>query len=186
MKVKELGRRHWKKESGYHRQDLVENTFFRYKTTIGPELRARHPQAQEAEAIIACNVLNRMIVIGRPESLAIADQRKSGKQRIRSRDLIYAPTPVPSVEADPIPRTPRTPRISPGRPETFGAHAADSSQFSEAICSRLMTTSATRIMPLAISMAVHQELTPGTCGGGEKLMPGSLLTEFWMTPVVTT
>jgi hypothetical protein len=73
MKVKELGRRQWKKESGYHRQARVENTFFRYNTTIGPELRASHPQAQEAEAIIACNVLNRMIVIGRPESLAIAN-----------------------------------------------------------------------------------------------------------------
>ena len=44
----------------------------------------------------------------------------------------------------------------------------------------------TRIMLLAISIAVHQELMPGTCGGAVKLMPGSLLTELWMTPVVTT
>ena len=71
MRVKEIGRRQWKKESGYHQQARVENTFFRYKTTIGPELRARHPQAQEAEAIIACNVLNRMMGLGRPESFAI-------------------------------------------------------------------------------------------------------------------
>ena len=71
MRAKEIGRRQWKKESGYHRQARVENTFFRYKTTIGPELRARHPQAQEAEAIIACNVLNRMMGLGRPESFAI-------------------------------------------------------------------------------------------------------------------
>jgi hypothetical protein len=71
MRVKEIGRRQWKKESGYHEQARVENTFFRYKTTIGPELRARHPQAQESEAIIACNVLNRMMGLGRPESLAI-------------------------------------------------------------------------------------------------------------------
>jgi hypothetical protein len=28
---------------------------------------------QEAEAIIACNVLNRMMGLGRPESFAIAD-----------------------------------------------------------------------------------------------------------------
>ena len=67
----EIGRRQWKEESGYYRQARVENTFFRYKTTIGPELRARHPQAQEAEAIIACNVLNRMMGLGRPESFAI-------------------------------------------------------------------------------------------------------------------
>ena len=57
-----VGRRQWKKESGYHRQVLplhgrivqsdevhrqaqVENTFFRYKTIIGPGLRARHPES---------------------------------------------------------------------------------------------------------------------------------------------
>ncbi len=71
MRVQEIGRRLWKMESGYHKQARVENTFFRYKTTIGPELRARHPQAQEAEVIIACNVLNRMIALGRPEPVAI-------------------------------------------------------------------------------------------------------------------
>jgi hypothetical protein len=71
MRVRGIGRRRWKKESGYHRQARVENTFFRYKTIVGPRLRARHPKSQQAEAIIACNILNRMIAIGRPESLAI-------------------------------------------------------------------------------------------------------------------
>jgi IS5 family transposase len=72
IRVKEIGRRRWKKESGYHQQARVENTFFRYKTIIGGRLRARHPKSQEAEAIIACNILNRMITLGKPESLAIA------------------------------------------------------------------------------------------------------------------
>jgi hypothetical protein len=36
-------------------------------------VRARHPQAQEAEAIIACNILNRMIALGRPVSCKIGD-----------------------------------------------------------------------------------------------------------------
>jgi transposase len=71
MKVKEIGRRQWKNESGYHRQARVENTFFRYKTIIGPRLRARHRESQQAEAIIACNILNRMTALGRPESFAI-------------------------------------------------------------------------------------------------------------------
>jgi hypothetical protein len=71
MRVKEIGRRQWKKESGYHRQARVENTFFRYKTTIGSELRARHPQAQEAEVVMACNILNRMTGLGRPACFAI-------------------------------------------------------------------------------------------------------------------
>jgi hypothetical protein len=71
MRVKEIGRRQWKKESGYHHQARVENTYFRYKTIIGPGLRSRHPEAQEAEAVIACNILNRMTDLGMPGSLAI-------------------------------------------------------------------------------------------------------------------
>jgi hypothetical protein len=73
LKVQKIGRPQWKKESGYHRQARVENTFFRYKSIVGDRLRARHPKSQEAEAIIACNILNRMIAIGRPESFVIAD-----------------------------------------------------------------------------------------------------------------
>jgi hypothetical protein len=48
-----------------------ENTFFRYKSIIGDRLRARHPKSQEAETLIACNILNRMTELGRPESFAI-------------------------------------------------------------------------------------------------------------------
>jgi len=71
MRVTEIGRRRWKKESGYHRQARVENVFFRYKAIIGDRLRARHPKSQAIEALIACNILNRMISLGRPESFTI-------------------------------------------------------------------------------------------------------------------
>ena len=71
MRVKEIGRRRWKKESGYHQQARVENTFFRYKTIIGPRLRGRNPESQEAEAVIACNILNTMTALGRAKSIAI-------------------------------------------------------------------------------------------------------------------
>jgi hypothetical protein len=73
MRVKEIGRRRWKKESEYHQQARVENTFFRYKTIIGGRLAARHPKSQDAEAIIACNILNRMITVGMPVSSKIGD-----------------------------------------------------------------------------------------------------------------
>jgi IS5 family transposase len=73
MRVQEIGCRQWKKVSGYHRQARVENTFFRYKTIIGPGLRARHPESQRAEATIACSILNTMIARGKPESFTIAD-----------------------------------------------------------------------------------------------------------------
>ena len=37
MKVSKLDGRQWKKDSGYHPQARVENTFFRYTSTIGGE-----------------------------------------------------------------------------------------------------------------------------------------------------
>ncbi len=52
-------------------QARVENVFFRYKSMIGDRLRARHPKSQEAEALIGCKILNRMITLDRPESFAI-------------------------------------------------------------------------------------------------------------------
>jgi IS5 family transposase len=67
-RVKEIGRMRWKKESGYHRQGRVENTFFRYKTIIGGRLRARTLATRETEAAVACNVLNRMRALGWPTS----------------------------------------------------------------------------------------------------------------------
>ena len=70
-RVKEVGRRQWKKEAGYNQQGTVENAFFRYKSIIGDRLRARDPRAQETEALLACNVLNRMFELGRPASVGI-------------------------------------------------------------------------------------------------------------------
>ncbi len=57
--------------TGYHRQGTVENAFFRYKSITGDRLRARHSKAQEAETLIACNILNEMTALGRPASYAI-------------------------------------------------------------------------------------------------------------------
>ncbi len=70
--VETLGRRQWKKASGYHRQARVENAFFRYKTIIGAGLRARSRGGRRVEARLACSVLNRMTELGRPESSAIS------------------------------------------------------------------------------------------------------------------
>ena len=64
--VKQLGRRRWKKVSGCHRQGRVENAFFRYKSIIGDGLRARSPAGQGSEAVLGCEILNRMTALGRP------------------------------------------------------------------------------------------------------------------------
>lgn len=69
--VEDLGRRRWKRESGYHRQGTVENAFFRYKQIIGPRMRARGRRAQEVETLLACNILNRMTGFARPKSYPI-------------------------------------------------------------------------------------------------------------------
>ena len=70
-KVRAIGRRRWKKASGYHRQARVENVFFRYKSIIGDGLRARSPAGQGTEAVLACNILNQMTQRGRPASYAV-------------------------------------------------------------------------------------------------------------------
>ena len=69
--VKTLGRRQWKQASGYHRQGRVENAFFRYKSIIGDGLRARSPAGQGSEAVLGCEILNRMTALGRPVSYRI-------------------------------------------------------------------------------------------------------------------
>ena len=68
--VNKIGRRRWKKTSGYHQQARVENAFFRYKSIFGEGLRVRSPAGQLAEALVACNVLNQMTDMGRPDSYA--------------------------------------------------------------------------------------------------------------------
>jgi hypothetical protein len=70
-RVERLGRWRWKKESGYHQQGRVENTFFRYKSILGDRLRSRNWAAQETEAIVACKLLNRLKAIGHPRSVAV-------------------------------------------------------------------------------------------------------------------
>ena len=59
------------RESGYRRQAGVENLFLRYKRVLGDSLRARTYESQKREAMMGCNVLNRMAELGKPESRAI-------------------------------------------------------------------------------------------------------------------
>jgi hypothetical protein len=63
-----LGRRQWHTKSGYSRRSLVENTIFRYKSTIGRTMRSRTLQGQRVEARVGCRILNAMTALGMPES----------------------------------------------------------------------------------------------------------------------
>jgi transposase len=66
--IQEKGRRAWQKAVGYGKRALVETAMFRYKTLIGPTLRARKLAAQKSEARMACAVMNRMTQLGMPLS----------------------------------------------------------------------------------------------------------------------
>ena len=70
-RVRKVGRRQWKKESGYHQQARAENTFMRYKRILGDRLHARDGDAQVVETRLACNILNRMVELGMPASYAV-------------------------------------------------------------------------------------------------------------------
>jgi hypothetical protein len=67
--IAEQGRLAWQASTGYGQRSLVETTMGRYKTLIGPQLRARGFAAQQTEAAIGVAVLNRMLVAGRPDSV---------------------------------------------------------------------------------------------------------------------
>jgi hypothetical protein len=64
----EKGRLGWEKAVEYGKRALVETAMFRYKTLIGPTLRARKFAAQQVEARVASSVINRMTQLGMPIS----------------------------------------------------------------------------------------------------------------------
>ena len=44
---------------------------YRYKRIVGDRLRAQHYEAQQKEALIAVNVINRVTALGMPESVKV-------------------------------------------------------------------------------------------------------------------
>src|SRR3954465_3178137 len=70
--IAEHGRMGWQKASGYNRRALAEATIGRFKRVIGDGLRSRTDQRQATEMNVGVAVLNRMLELGRPESVRIA------------------------------------------------------------------------------------------------------------------
>ena len=62
----------WQKTSGYNARAGVEGTMSRYKRIIGDTLRSHTRSAQEVETRIAITILNRMLDLGRPNSIRAA------------------------------------------------------------------------------------------------------------------
>jgi hypothetical protein len=70
--IAERGRLGWQKASGYNRRALAESAISRYKRVIGGALRSRTDRRRATEAAIGVHVLNRMLELGRPESVRVA------------------------------------------------------------------------------------------------------------------
>ena len=69
--VRHLGRRVWKRWSGYHRRSLSETAISRLKR-LGERLSARDPARQVAEVQVRCAILNTYNRLGMPYTVAIA------------------------------------------------------------------------------------------------------------------
>ena len=70
--ITEKGRMALQKATSYGRRTLGETAVGRYKAIIGPKLHARTLPAQQGEAAIAADVLNRMIRAAKPGSIRVA------------------------------------------------------------------------------------------------------------------
>ncbi len=70
--IEREGRFAWKRTSGYYAQSHAENVFARYQRIFGDRLRAKRDAAQEREASLVCQLLNRMLELGRPQSYPVS------------------------------------------------------------------------------------------------------------------
>lgn len=71
-RIRRVGRKRWKQETGYHRRSLAETAVFRFKTIFGNTLSARTLPRQITEARIKGAALNRMTQLGLPDSYKVA------------------------------------------------------------------------------------------------------------------
>lgn len=69
--IRRSSRTAWKEQISYHTRSIVENTFFRWKTTFGDRLNARKLATQRTEARIKAVILNKMQLMGMPQSYLV-------------------------------------------------------------------------------------------------------------------
>lgn len=69
-RIRQVGRKQWKKEVGYHRRSLAETQMFRMKTIFGERVSARQFAGQATQVLVRCAALNRMTHVGMPDSYA--------------------------------------------------------------------------------------------------------------------
>lgn len=70
--IRKLGRKRWKELSGYHRRSLAETFMFRFKTIFTDRVPARIFENQRVQLLLRLKMLNRMTLLGMPESYLVA------------------------------------------------------------------------------------------------------------------
>ena len=67
-RIRQVGRRRWRLESGYSRRSLAETAFARIKGIFGDRLRSRVFASQMTEGLLRLRALNLMTMLGMPDS----------------------------------------------------------------------------------------------------------------------
>ena len=70
-RIRQVGRKQWKKESGYHRRSLAETQMYRVKTIFGDRVSARQFAGQATQVLVRCAALNTMTHLGMPDSYVV-------------------------------------------------------------------------------------------------------------------
>lgn len=70
-RIRQVGRKKWKQEVGYHRRSLAETQMYRLKTIFGERVSARKFEGQATQMLLRCAALNRMTHLGMPDSYAV-------------------------------------------------------------------------------------------------------------------
>jgi Transposase DDE domain len=71
-RIRQIGRKAWKEESGYHRRSLGETAMSRMKALFGDEVSSRGSAQQATEVGIRCRAMNIMTHQGMPQSERVA------------------------------------------------------------------------------------------------------------------
>ena len=65
--IREVGRKQWKKDVGYHRRSLAETAMYRMKRSFGGKLKNRELGNQRTETRLRCKILNQFTQLGLPQ-----------------------------------------------------------------------------------------------------------------------
>lgn len=70
-RIRTVGRKQWKQETGYHQRSLSETAMFRLKTIFGNTLSSRTLDRQKIQSKIRIAALNEMTLRGMPATVAV-------------------------------------------------------------------------------------------------------------------